>query len=99
MQTNRENAIRRKTFVAATVSFDAEGRITPLRVIWRDGRRFPVDRVLDARPAASLKAGGSGMRFTCRFGRIVTYLFYEDGRWFVEELTPVFPGKEEKTDV
>ena len=89
----------RKTFVAATVSFDPEGNITPLRVIWRDGRRFAVDRVLESRPAASLKAGGSGMRYTCRFGNAVTYLFYEDGRWFVEEKAPAVPGKEKDYDV
>lgn len=94
-----EQANFRKTFVSATVSFDPEGNITPLRVTWRDGRRFLVDRVLERRPAASLKAGGSGMRYTCRFGRIITYLFYEDGRWFVEERSPAAPGKENDPDV
>ena len=94
-----EKEIFRKTFVAATVSFDPEGNITPLRVTWRDGRRFSVDRVLESRPAASLKAGGSGMRYTCRFGKAVTYLFYEDGRWFVEERAPRAPGKENESEV
>ena len=89
----------RKTFVTAAVVFDPEGNITPLRVIWRDGRRFAVDRVLESRPAASLKAGGSGMRYTCRFGKAVAYLFYEDGRWFVEERSPGAQGKENDPDV
>ena len=36
------------------------------------------------RRAASLKAGGAGTRYTVRIGRSETYLFNEDGRWFVE---------------
>ena len=33
---------------------------------------------------ASLKAGGCGIRYTIRIGARDTYLFDEDGRWFVE---------------
>ena len=43
-----------------------------------------IDRVLDVRPAASLKAGGAGLRYTVRIGRTETYLFLEETRWFVE---------------
>jgi len=43
-----------------------------------------VDRVLDVRPAASLKAGGAGTRYTVRIRGRQTYLFREEDRWFVE---------------
>lgn len=73
-----------KVYVEVMVRFDREGNMTPLSVLWEDGRTFEVDRVLDVRRAASLKAGGIGLRFTCRIAGRETFLFYEDPRWFVE---------------
>lgn len=40
--------------------------------------------LLDCRRAASLKAGGIGMRYTVRISNRQSYLYYEDPRWFVE---------------
>jgi hypothetical protein len=42
------------------------------------------DRVTNIRQAASLKAGGSGIRYTCMVHGRQTYLFYEEDRWFME---------------
>ena len=64
---------------------DEDGCITPVSITWEDGRTFPIDRVLDRRQAASLKVGGTGMRYLVRIGQTTTYLFHEDPRWFVEE--------------
>ena len=74
----------RKVFVEVIAKFDAEGNITPLSIRWEDGTNFPIDRVLDKRRAASLKAGGQGIRYTIRINNRQTYLFYEEPRWFVE---------------
>ena len=32
----------------------------------------------------TLKAGGSGIRYTCHVGHKDTYLHYEDPKWFVD---------------
>ena len=64
--------------------FDLEGRMTPLEIRWEDGTRYEIDRVLDVRRAASLKAGGQGMRYTVRINGHSTYLFFEAPAWFVE---------------
>ena len=66
--------------------FDTEGQLFPQEIVWEDGTRYEIDRVLDIRRAASTKAGGVGIRYTCRIDGKQTYLFYEDlyGRWFVE---------------
>jgi len=77
-----------KVFVRVVVAFDEVGAMRPLTIDWEDGRKFFVDRVLEMRKAASLKAGGAGLRYTCRIGRRDAYLFYEGGRWFVEAKTP-----------
>ena len=76
----------KKTYVEVTARFSTEGVITPLKILWRNGAVFLIDRVLDIRPAASLKAGGAGIRYTCRINGKETYLFLEENRWFVEEI-------------
>lgn len=74
----------KKVFVEVIAKCDIDGKIFPLSVLWNDGRRFTVDRILDIRPAASLKAGGTGTRYLIRIGKNETHLFLESGRWFVE---------------
>jgi len=70
--------------VAVNVRHEADGRQTPLAIIWEDGRKFEIDYVYDARRAASLKAGGVGMRYTCKIRSKKLYLFDEEGCWFLE---------------
>lgn len=74
-------------------SFDSGGRLTPLSLKWEDGRIFEIERVLDIRSAAAMKAGGQGDRYTIRVSGRNSYLFFERntstsgdniGRWFVE---------------
>jgi len=73
-----------KVFVDVMAAFDREGRLTPLSLVWEDGRKYPVDQVLDVRRAASLKAGGIGTRYTVRIYGKRTYLFFDGKQWFVE---------------
>lgn len=73
-----------KQYISVTAKFDADGNVLPLCINWDDGRHFPIDRVTDVRYAASLKAGGAGIRYTCRIGMREKYLFLEENRWFLE---------------
>ena len=72
-----------KNYVEVTAVFDKEGIITPIAVKM-DDEKLEVDRVMDIRPAASLKSGGAGIRYTCRIEGRETYLFLEETRWFLE---------------
>lgn len=74
----------RRAYVKVVVEYSPEGQVRPLMVEWEDGRKFEVDRLLDVRRAASTKAGGSGMRYRVRIMGNETYLFEDEGRWFVE---------------
>jgi hypothetical protein len=56
----------------------------PIAILWEDGTQFEIDKVLDVRPAVSLKAGGTGIRYTCRIEGHEKFLFLEETRWFVE---------------
>lgn len=73
-----------KQYISVTARFDEDGNLLPLKIHWNDGRSFEIDRVTDIRYAASLKAGGMGLRYTCRIGGAEKYLFLEENRWFVD---------------
>lgn len=73
-----------KVFVDVIAKHTSEGHIIPLTVMWKDGRRFDVDRVIDVRKAASLKVGGCGWRYTCRIQGKDAFLFLDNDKWFVE---------------
>ena len=83
----------KKTYVEVNSDTDTDGRQHPRYITWRDGRKLPLS-VRTAVPAASLKAGGAGIRYTVDISGHQTYLFQEDigddsplssFRWFVEE--------------
>ncbi|HHW90117.1 MAG TPA: hypothetical protein GX745_04355 [Clostridiales bacterium] len=72
-----------KKFVEVIAKYNQEGQIRPLKIIWEDGRVFDIQRITDIRPAASLKAGGVGLRYTCIISRKKVYLFLENNQWFI----------------
>lgn len=85
-----------KVYVAVKADFNENGIMLPREITWEDGSRYPIDRVLDIRQAAAMKAGGQGDRYTVRIQGKQSYLFFERnaslsgnniGRWFVERKT------------
>lgn len=74
----------RKVYVCVNVQFDADGTMYPKAIRWENGTLYEIDRILDVRRAASLKAGGIGLRYTVRIKGKTTYLYFEDPQWFVE---------------
>ena len=74
-----------KINLQVNADFDLDGNIRPRAITWEDGRVFEIDRVLDVRRAASLKAGGVGMRYICRIRGKEVRLFNEEGPWFMEK--------------
>ena len=82
-----------KVYVAVIASFSEEGNLYPRKLRWEDGREYMIEKVLDVRPAAALKTGGQGDRYTVQINGHPSYLFFERsanirgtnlGRWFVE---------------
>ena len=85
-----------KVYVAVKADFREDGIMIPREITWEDGEKFEIDRVLDIRQAAAMKAGGQGDRYTVRIRGKQSYLFFERstnqtgnniGRWFVERRT------------
>ncbi len=82
-----------KVYVPVDVSFRADGTMRPHLITWEDGTKYEIDRILDVRQAAAMKAGGQGDRYTVMINGKQSYLFFERlasnsganiGRWFVE---------------
>lgn len=76
---------RKKKYVPVIVRFEAEGKLRPLMIEFDGNHKYPVDRVLDVRRAACESVGGVGDSYTCRIQGQESYLWFEKGRWFVEE--------------
>ncbi|MCH3999065.1 MAG: hypothetical protein PUD05_03370 [Lachnospiraceae bacterium] len=67
--------------------------MVPMRIVWEDGRKYDIDRVLRIDRRASLKAGGAGIRYVCRvMGKQVELYYEENGLWFVTRRTPLYSG-------
>ena len=77
----------RKAFVDVILHQDIEGKTRPLSLIY-DGKTYTVDRVRDVRRAASTKVGGSGIRYTIVVNGQESFLFEDEGHWFVEAKIP-----------
>ena len=82
-----------KVYVRVTVDFREDGVMLPRELVWEDGERYTIDRIVDIRQAAALKAGGQGDHYTIIIRGQRSYLFFERsanltgsviGRWFVE---------------
>ena len=82
MSAHRENPA--KIYVSVRADHLLNGRIRPLMFRAKDGPVVRIDRILDEREAPSLKAGGQGMRYTCRVGEKQLYLFHDDVYWSIE---------------
>ena len=74
-----------KIYLKVNADFDLNGKIVPRSIEWEDGRVFAIDRVLDVRRAASLKAGGVGLRYICRIRGRTVALFNDENKWFTEK--------------
>jgi len=74
-----------KVYVDVTEIRTKDGFIRPVSFVWEDGNEYIIDRVIDARPGHSLKAGGYGIRYTVEIEGKQSYMFFEENRWFMEK--------------
>ena len=80
-----ESENRIKTYVDVMALFTSDGRMFPTTLKWEDGHVYEITKVIDVKRACSLRAGGTGLRFTCLIDGRETHLFFEgDQKWFVE---------------
>jgi hypothetical protein len=73
-----------KVYVSVKAVFHPDGGFEPTSFVWEDGQEYEIAKVTDIRRAASLKAGGVGIRYTCKVHNKEVYIFLEEDRWFME---------------
>ena len=73
-----------KKYVDMIVQYTEDGQIIPLAIRWSPDQLYEIDRVLDVRQAASLRAGGTGIRYLCRIKGQERFIWLEENKWFVE---------------
>ena len=74
-----------KVYVEVDAKFTSDGQLRPFMITWEDGRKYEIQRIKQCVRAASRKAGGVGLRFTCIIAGGEHYLCSEENfRWFME---------------
>jgi len=73
-----------KKYVDVIVCDNADGTKEPIAIWWDKDVLYKIDKFTDVHPRASMKAGGSGIRYTCMIDGHEKFLWYEEDRWFVE---------------
>lgn len=66
-----------REFVDVVARFGRDGAIEPVAVMWRDGRSFAIDEVLEMGSFGGMVAGRQTARYRIRFGRHETELYLE----------------------
>lgn len=75
-----------KQFVRVGAMHEENGEIIPVFIVWKNGVQYKIEKILQRCPAASLKSGGAGTRYTCLFAHGQRrYLYHSENRWFIEK--------------
>jgi hypothetical protein len=73
----------KKVFVEVVAQHLPDGSVRPLSIGFED-ETYEVDRLKTICRAASTKVGGCGIRYTIVIKGTETYLYEDEGKWFVE---------------
>ena len=74
----------RRVDVGVTLKVSPEGNVRPLTITFENGKTYTIDRLKERKRAAATKVGGTGIRYTVVFQNRDSYLFEDEGNWFVE---------------
>ena len=81
---NRPQQQFRKVYVEVQLTVSPEGDVRPNTIKFEDGTVYEIDRLRHRCRAHATKVGGTGIRYTVVIRGQETYLFEDDGKWFVE---------------
>ena len=71
-----------KYYVTVEHIEDTDGIIIPTRILWNDGRRWEIKKVLHT--CISSHNEFEGIRYTIKIGRAEKYLYRDGQRWYVD---------------
>ena len=70
-------------YVSMITVCDRQGILTPLTLIWDDGKRYRIDAILERKESA-VTDGQRALCYRCRIAGSQRSIFYAQARWFVE---------------
>ena len=73
-----------KVPVKVRAAYEFDGVVTPKIIYAEPAQPIVIDAIRDVRQAVASKAGGQGIRYTCRVGSRELYLFHDRDWWFLE---------------
>lgn len=76
-----------KRYIDVVTMINKSGELTPLMLVWDNGVKYKIDKVVEVRNAAS-QVGGCGILYRCQVGGVERNLFFERNRWFIESTRP-----------
>jgi hypothetical protein len=71
-----------KYYVTVEYTEDADGIISPTAILWNDGRRWEIRKVLHTCIASHNEF--EGIRYNIKIGRAEKYLYRDGQRWYVD---------------
>ena len=74
----------RRVDVGVTLKVSPEGNVRPLTITFGNGTPYKINGLKQRKRAAATKVGGTGIRYTVVIQNRETYLFEDEGKWFVE---------------
>ena len=75
----------KKTYVTVIAVHTPGKEPEPKKLLLPDGRIYRIDHAGNPSQAAALKVGGQGLRYEVQVMEKTTYLFFDNGMWFIEE--------------
>jgi hypothetical protein len=74
----------KKIVLEVLCKFDINGVVTPIKIVWPDGREYEIDKIIEITRAAAHNIGGTGIRYTVRILNKETYIWREGDAWYME---------------
>ncbi len=74
----------RKVPVGVLTQFDAAGDAHPISITWEDGRVYPIESVIELRPARS---SPTRFRYTVMIYGQETYLYRTGDQWHMDSMS------------
>lgn len=81
---SQQSIAKTKVYVPVIVAITTDGQMYPRSLVWEDSKCFTIDKVLGHRPIINPKWGAHCDQYTVIIQGRQKYLYYENGRWFVE---------------
>lgn len=70
--------------VAVIAKFPIDGIVKPVAVVWEDGRRFDVEKIVDFTQLPKMDASGFRYIYKCIIAGTDRCIYYNDDKWYLE---------------